>query len=1592
MLWTWLRNRRASRPGTTDNAPDPQRWPRGTACLRLERLEDRIVPNNTIPAPIAALIAGKIESLVPQLISGSLTNVSGIPVLGTALAKSLTTGMLGQALADGVANAITDPTGAHYQDDGNLPATVLVDPVKASATETVPFNLPLGSFLTLTSTPLVTVNVTIYYAAAFQYGLTSATIFDGHLNNYAAQLGVTLPDASMAVVETVTLPAGFSASGLVNGQLPVTFTDHGGATPTSYSGTIGIKLGTFDAATGTPTPTGDLNGAAHLDLDANIQFAAPGQSGGLPFNPAFSAELVGDWLFNDTDVLSSPAAPKGDLTNLELRNVQADSASLSAMAGVLVDKVQSVLGQSTVRKLINTFETKLPLVGSTVAQLADSLGLISDSTNNFLSALVALDNLQVPATPPAGPPISLGSYQISDPRPGNFSLTPEGDVPPQNAPDLVTALNQALGIATGSAADVGFSFPLLTDPADVFPQLLHLGLGDPTTDDVTLAAFHLPSIDLDLGPGNSPGLQDLAVGSISFQGDVHIHLQLDMGYDTYGLRELNTDPTHNPADLLDGFYAIKSSTQDPTQPNTLITAQGDLTLSGGVGVFAQGGLFAVVQLQPDGTPDPLTNKVRIAAFLDMPGCLFTGHGSIYVEAEIGVGASIPGIGALGPSVTIGHDDLFVFQPDCVALTGNVILPTADQHTIFLPQGATVSTFDRQLLSDTDTDLYSGILVTQTNGETDFYVERDVDGKVPDDGAYYYDAIVTQGSLPDQTHIEITNPFGEAVLPAGDVPRIALVGGPGDDEFVYLDNPSVKVEPTVLFVGGDGNNRLEGADLAFGGYVPTSWAAQAQALLPASNPHLLDAVISDNATAGDDTLIGTRSGIMVGGGAANAFDETGGGSFQFYGGTGMNTYTIRPSVNGQRATYVIEGAGGPANNLLTVIQGDDPTVTAASLSIDVQAATVPDDTNPAKKALAVDDGTQPPFATANGVGSVSVDPVSAATPVTTGIGKLTGTTVQNVVYLTPKTPGRVGDTLRVLGTASADTFKVDEVNIPNLDPIPGYFFDGGYTDLDSDPRPVAEQVSVTYGDDQTSATITLPNMQAADHLALAGERGHDSYTVYLAAGTYYTTDIEDSSLTDGSDLNILGVEGNFVRQDKITVNDNSAQFEYHLAQRASLHNWDFNGIAINSLDDFRNNYHPLIDGEIVTDVSDPVDYAPAVTWGDGVGTVGIHAYGTFGQVTVNRPVAPDAVTLTMEPSAISAGEVVASQEAAYSDAFFPPPSAIQPVQLLDPRAVVNVQANAGQFTFDDRVGGSTINVRKNAGVFTLAGTTTSPAASAVVAADVAAGAPLNETVNILANTGTINLDHTGVGLAAYDYADHPDQINVGGGNLAGLTGQVSLMTSADLAAVAIDDSNDPNAGTTWTFDATGVHSPLLGFGYTPSSSLGLLSLKVNAGSPVVVAATPAVAWTASAPDQNNTLQGPDGSNQWQIKGPDSGVLNSTLTYTGFNNLTGGKLDDTFSFVAGGSVSGTLDGGPGPDALDYLGYTPPPVHVDLKAGQATAVGGAVENVEAAFLFSLSPINNLPSIQEGVTIPGVQVPVNNPGSAQSLGTHEDKHPPKQ
>jgi hypothetical protein len=141
-----------------------------------------------------------------------------------------------------------------------------------------------------------------------------------------------------------------------------------------------------------------------------------------------------------------------------------------------------------------------------------------------------------------------------------------------------------------------------------------------------------------------------------------------------------------------------------------------------------------------------------------------------------------------------------------------------------------------------------------------------------------------------------------------------------------------------------------------------------------------------------------------------------------------------------------------------------------------------------------------------------------------------------------------------------------------------------------------------------------------------------------------------------------------------------------------------------------------------------------------------------------------------------------------------------------------------------------------------------------------------------------------------------------------------------------------------------------------ANVGQLAIQTSpGGATVAVQSVPTgVVLSLIASGGHNSLIGPDAASAWDLTGPDTGTLDTTVQFQGFGNLHGGSAADGFRIEPAvikngavlhpaGSLSGTLDGGGGANTLDYSPYTGD-VTVDLPLGLATAIGQGVANIQA------------------------------------------------
>ena len=169
----------------------------------------------------------------------------------------------------------------------------------------------------------------------------------------------------------------------------------------------------------------------------------------------------------------------------------------------------------------------------------------------------------------------------------------------------------------------------------------------------------------------------------------------------------------------------------------------------------------------------------------------------------------------------------------------------------------------------------------------------------------------------------------------------------------------------------------------------------------------------------------------------------------------------------------------------------------------------------------------------------------------------------------------------------------------------------------------------------------------------------------------------------------------------------------------------------------------------------------------------------------------------------------------------------------------------------------------------------------------------------------------------------------------------------------------NVASTWGLAATRTYSDgphTLTFSGFSSLQGGSAADALNLTGGATLTGSDATGFSGSIPGGDNfsgmdtlsgsgTLTGENVTSTWTLAVTQTysdGV--HTLPISGFSTLQGVGGADTFVFTPGFTLTGSIDGGPGHDTLDYSAYTTP-VQVNLAAGTATAVSGSVINVENA-----------------------------------------------
>ncbi|MGD8574588.1 MAG: hypothetical protein PVJ40_06520, partial [Gammaproteobacteria bacterium] len=232
------------------------------------------------------------------------------------------------------------------------------------------------------------------------------------------------------------------------------------------------------------------------------------------------------------------------------------------------------------------------------------------------------------------------------------------------------------------------------------------------------------------------------------------------------------------------------------------------------------------------------------------------------------------------------------------------------------------------------------------------------------------------------------------------------------------------------------------------------------------------------------------------------------------------------------------------------------------------------------------------------------------------------------------------------------------------------------------------------------------------------------------------------------------------------------------------------------------------------------------------------------------------------------------------------------------------------------------------VFTLSGGTISGSIDGAGGNDTLVGDNLANTWHV---TGANAGDATGVaafaGIENLTGGSATDNFIIAGGTLGG-----SIVGGAGADVLQADDVVN-----SWTISSANAGSVTGTGGFSQ-----IESLIGGSQSDSFVLSGGTLSGTIVGGAGTDSLQGDNVANSWVVNGADSGTLTGTGGFSAIENLVGGTGADSFVLSGTGTLSGTLNGGAGNDALTAANVANTWQVTGTNAGTVTGTGG-FSNIE-------------------------------------------------
>jgi len=431
----------------------------------------------------------------------------------------------------------------------------------------------------------------------------------------------------------------FKATGKL-GFLQVELTDNKDQDKTSFN--ADLKLDIIDnKIANTPIYLNDktdfskilgiqTNAKADVNLDLVTSF------NGQKDLPSLTSDLTLKWKLDPSNV-----APFGGISQMGFQNVKLDLGSFFGFANNTVLKdVKKVL--KPVQEVVYFLYTPIELLGMTLFQPVQLLykeGIIKEgsSSDRFLKSVKTFATIvnSIP-TDANGIFINFGDFDLLNNQ-EKPNLNFQNELKASSAGNLFDLLDTGEKIKNDAGS--GLSFPLLTEPTQVFNLLL--GGKDP----VDLFKYKLPEFGFEY---NWPGISIPIFGPVvaKIGGKFQAKVNLEFGFDTQGFQDFQEKGSNKPELFLNGFYVDdnypKGGKDSPELTLGLgINAYGAVDVgiaSAGVG----GGILAQVRFDINDPDD--NGKIRFDEFkpllADLPS-MFDISGDIsaalsaYYEVDLG---------------------------------------------------------------------------------------------------------------------------------------------------------------------------------------------------------------------------------------------------------------------------------------------------------------------------------------------------------------------------------------------------------------------------------------------------------------------------------------------------------------------------------------------------------------------------------------------------------------------------------------------------------------------------------------------------------------------------------------------------------------------------------------------------------------------------------------------------------------------------------------------------------------------------------------------------------------------------------------------